>query len=796
MRASQSGFARAAAAVPVALWRIRAVIPCHNRHTDLSLLLSDLAALDLGPRGRLDLNILVVDNASDAPLDEILTPVPSLNIDHLRLPRNSGGSGGFNAGIRRILSRGIPGDATELVWLLDSDARVEPGALLPLITALESDPTLVAAGSALVDPVDGEVFEAGGSVDPATGEYDQTLPPGWDDKSVLRVQYLAACSLLVRRTAVERAGPLADLFLNGDDVEWCLRLARRTGGWVGAVPASRVIHPRPDRMRTGARYYAARNAFTAIAAAGGGIRARFGRALREVGRAAAQTLMGRDDLAGLHLRGLSDAAAGVGGPAPAGVIQFEAWRGDAELAGALRQVLAVGAPRGRVMIRKGLIPDTREVARTLNAVCVEPVVINEEPVGLANGAFRVVRRLVLGPPWGVAVVSARGRPGDWLAGRVVVTVAPEGFVVRRLGRGERAARLLSVLGRGAWLAVRLALWGSPALAESTALEAESQSTAAAGPDSPARLLLQRPTLSVVILSHNRWGSLERTLDRLSADPALAGAQVIVADNASADGTPDKLRDQFPGIEVLALTENRGVAGFNQGAARAAGDVLLILDDDAWPEPGTLDAALGLLAARPWIAAVALHPRHPDGGRSEWPFAAAARPTEDWPVMGCGNLVRRAAWERVGGYEESYFLYRNDVDLALKLLGAGYGVYFDPAWTVWHDSPAAARKPPRWLELATRNWVWLCRRHGRGRGRAAAMVLGWAHAHRLAGLSAGRQWKVLRGVAAGLISRPPAVPAPSDGRGLRALLRLRLRRKERLYGGAGETNIPSIPRHSP
>src|SRR5690606_34605702 len=102
--------------------------------------------------------------------------------------------------------------------------------------------------------------------------------------------------------------------------------------------------------------------------------------------------------------------------------------------------------------------------------------------------------------------------------------------------------------------------------------------------------------------------------------------------------------------------------------------------------------------------------------SERPFArvlgGCSAPRDDWPVMGCGNLVRRSAWQAVGGYEESFFLYRNDVDLALKLLaagGKGGGVWFDPTWVVWHDSPAAApnrRKSLRWFELATRNWIWL------------------------------------------------------------------------------------------
>jgi GT2 family glycosyltransferase len=444
----------------------------------------------------------------------------------------------------------------------------------------------------------------------------------------------------------------------------------------------------------------------------------------------------------------------------------------AELPAALKQILATEPPRGRVMIRRGLLPHQAAVSKALNAVCVEPVVLPEERIGEVGSGLRVLRRLVSGLPWGIAVVSARARPGDWLAGRVTITVVPEGFVVRKLGRRERAARLAGVVWRGVWLAAGLAVRGAP----TGAGEQEDLASGVGSESSPA-MALRRPTLSVVLLSCNRWASLEKTLEQLGRDPALAGAQVIVADNGSGDGSVDRLRERYPGVELVALPENRGVAGFNEGVRRASGDAVLILDDDACPEPGVLDAALGLLAARPWVGAVALHPRHPSTKGSEWRFAERSAVREDWPVMGCGNLVRREAWERVGGYEESFFLYRNDVDLALKLLGAGYGVYFDPAWTVWHDSPGAAKKSLRWFELATRNWVWLCRRHGRGATVAAGVLLGWAWAHRLAG----RDWRahaaILRGAVRGIARRPGGAVA-GGGAGLRSLLSLRLGRRAR------------------
>lgn len=743
-------------AAAVALWRIRAIIPCHNRPADLSRLLSDLAALDRGPAGRVALSVLVVDNASDRP---IAAEVPEgLAVEVLRLERNAGGSGGFNAGMGQVLARGVPGDATELLWLLDSDVRVEPGALLPLLEALERDQGLAAVGSALVDPQSGAVFEVGGRVNPRTGEYDQPVPAGAEQERLVEAEYLAACSLLVRRAVAEQTGPMADLFLNGDDVEWCLRMRRRTGLRLAVAPASRVKHPHPDRMRTGARYYAARNAFAALEAAGCGAATRLARAGREVGRAIAQTLVGRDDLARLHLAGLADAVAGRRGPAPAGTISFEAWRALDELSGALRQVLAVNPPRGRVLIRRGLLPDLPAVQRSLNAVCVEPVVMPEEQVGAWRALGGTLARLVMGPPWGVAVVSARARPGDWLAGSAMVTACPEGFVLRRISRVERALKLAYVAARGGWLSARLAL----------------RRPATPRPESGV-WATRRLSLSVIILSHNRWSTLARTLATLEADPALAGAEVIVVDNASDDGTPARLRERFPRVRIIALQENKGAGAFNDGAAAALGEALLILDDDAAPAEGVLERALDLLSRRPDLGAVALHPRHPETRRSEWPFGEGRAPCDDWPVMGCGNLIRRDAWRRAGGYEPGFFLYRNDADLAMTLLEAGWGVHFDPSLVVWHDSPAAAAKSLRWFEMATRNWVWLCRRHGRGLSALLVIVLGWLHTHWLAGREIRAHLATLRGIWRGVMKRPPRLPpgVRDDGMPLRRLLRLRL-----------------------
>lgn len=275
-------------------------------------------------------------------------------------------------------------------------------------------------------------------------------------------------------------------------------------------------------------------------------------------------------------------------------------------------------------------------------------------------------------------------------------------------------------------------------------------------------------LSAIVVSHNRRDALERTLRELAALGLFDTGEVIVADNASADGSPAMVRADFPRATLMELTDNLGVEAYNRAAAAAQGDTLLILDDDSWPDGASLRAAVAALHASPTLGAVALLPVHPSTRRAEWRHDAEP---DAFPLMGCGNLVRADAWRDLRGYEPTFFLYRNDTDLALRLLAGGRGVAFNPDWIVWHDSPAARRKSERWLRLATRNWLWLCRRHGEGLTALAGMALGVLAALRHAGPSFRRARCVLGGVHLGITQEPAPTGTPRTG--LARLLAFRL-----------------------
>lgn len=673
---------------PRQLWVIS---PCFNRPGDAQNLCQALAALKL-PQA-LAPTLLLVDNASRPPISDSLPQAPlppPWTLTHLPQPTNTGGSGGFNAGLAWCLGYSRTFD---LVWLLDSDAAPEPDALAHLLDALTtSDAAMV--GSCLLDPDTREPFECGGFINPRTGEYEQRPPDGPDP---IPCDYLAACSILTTAGVVRRSGLFPDTFLNGDDAGWGSRVRGATGRPLLGIPASRVAHPRPDRMRTVARYFAARGAMVALPEAGVPV---FGRAIRETLRAASLHAAGLHALGDLHLAGLRDAASGRAmGPLPAGIDPGN--------------------------------PD-------------HPGMTREQAEQATSGRGRVV--------------SARARGGGYLNPPGSIAVDAQGGWTITTSRAAQAARAMGAMFSGFRIAVKL-----------------RRNHGAFGHAPPAPLPHEvrgaDHGLSIVIVAYNRKDALLRTLAHLRDHEPAASAEVVVVDNASSDGTAKEVRRRFPGVRLIELNENTGVAAFNRGVEAAPGETVLILDDDSWPDPTALALALELLAERPDVAGVALHPRHPDGGRSEWPFARRVHEACDaWPVMGCGNLVRKDAWQRAGGYCEGYFLYRNDTDLALSLAAIGR-VWFDPCWVVWHDSPAATRKSVRWCHLATRNWLWMARRHGERPARAWAW-LGVLQAFRLAGLRPAALAAVARGIFDGLFGKAPK-PAARAPDGWKALIALRL-----------------------
>lgn len=205
-------------------------------------------------------------------------------------------------------------------------------------------------------------------------------------------------------------------------------------------------------------------------------------------------------------------------------------------------------------------------------------------------------------------------------------------------------------------------------------------------------------------------------DQLGPDDDL-----IVVDNASGDGTAEAARAAAPAATVLPMADNLGfAAGCRAGAEAATAPLLLFLNPDAVPEPGTLDELRRAARERPtwgaWQAAVTL----PDGtlntgggvvhflgfawsGRLGEPAESlGSEPHEVGFASGAALVVRRELWEQLDGFDDAYFMYAEDVDLSLRLRLAGHRIGIVPRARVVHDYEFH-KGERKWFLLERNRW---------------------------------------------------------------------------------------------
>ncbi|HEU4323818.1 MAG TPA: glycosyltransferase family 2 protein [Roseiflexaceae bacterium] len=210
-------------------------------------------------------------------------------------------------------------------------------------------------------------------------------------------------------------------------------------------------------------------------------------------------------------------------------------------------------------------------------------------------------------------------------------------------------------------------------------------------------------VSVIIPTWNGLRYLPECLGALL--PQLpSDAEVLLVENGSTDGTAAWVRQNHPQVRLLDLGRNTGFAGGVAAGLRAArGGLLLLLNNDAFIEPGCLPALLGALEHDPTLGAaggVLTFAHRPDLVASAgiclrrdgvaldlWPGRAVADlPEQPVPVAGPSGalaLYRRALLEDVGLFEPAFFAYLEDVDLALRALLRGWRSVVVPAARARH-----------------------------------------------------------------------------------------------------------------
>ena len=266
-----------------------------------------------------------------------------------------------------------------------------------------------------------------------------------------------------------------------------------------------------------------------------------------------------------------------------------------------------------------------------------------------------------------------------------------------------------------------------------------------------------PAVGVVVLTHNRVREVCRTLARLTA--LNEAARVVVVDNGSTDGTGERLRADFPDVDLIRLTRNLGAAGRNAGLRALDTPYAALCDDDTWWAPGGLTRAAALLDAHPHLAVLTAQVRVEPGGAPDpacAPMAASPlacpRPLPGPRVLGFlagACVVRRAAFLAAGGFEPRFFLGGEEALTTLNLARTGWDLAYSDALTV-HHQPSPSRDVPARRVLLTRNalWLaWLCRPADRAwtatRRAARAALQDRAARRGLLAALAGAPWALAR-----------------------------------------------------
>ena len=236
-------------------------------------------------------------------------------------------------------------------------------------------------------------------------------------------------------------------------------------------------------------------------------------------------------------------------------------------------------------------------------------------------------------------------------------------------------------------------------------------------------------VSTIIVNHERRDllqicleSMQRALGTVDEDTEL-----IVVDNGSRDGSAELVRERFPQVKVVELERNEGFAGgVTRGIEAAQGEWIAVFNNDTTVEPDCVKQMLEAGRVHPRVGSVAAQMRFADrrdvlnsaGLELDRLGIAADRlvgtrvqehgarmPYEVFGATGGAAIFRRAMLDQVGGFDESYFAFFEDADLAWRAHGHGWRALYAPAAVVYHHHSATAQHgSPAKLYLVGRNRV--------------------------------------------------------------------------------------------
>ena len=231
-------------------------------------------------------------------------------------------------------------------------------------------------------------------------------------------------------------------------------------------------------------------------------------------------------------------------------------------------------------------------------------------------------------------------------------------------------------------------------------------------------------ISIIIVNYNGCHHLTRCLNSLKSQ-SIEDFEVIVIDNASSDGSVKFLSQSYPWVNVIKNCENIGYgAGVNRGINASRGEFILTLNNDTDADPDFLKELLIAIESSPEVGMAAPKMLLPDGSINStglcisrsgavWDRGVFEKDKGQYDmsykVLGpCGGaaLYRRTMLEEIGHFEEDYFLYYEDADIAIRACNAGWKCIFVPGSRVMHLHGATAGfQSDMYVYYISRNIIW-------------------------------------------------------------------------------------------
>ncbi|XOI99629.1 glycosyltransferase family 2 protein [Paenibacillus polymyxa] len=250
-------------------------------------------------------------------------------------------------------------------------------------------------------------------------------------------------------------------------------------------------------------------------------------------------------------------------------------------------------------------------------------------------------------------------------------------------------------------------------------------------------------VSIIIVNFN---TRQLTLDCLASVYASQTSyqyELIVIDNASHDGSVEAIREVYPDVKLIANQNNTGFAvANNQGMEVAKGRYILLLNSDTVVQPDTLHTMIYFMDRHPEMGASGCKVILPDGSLDKackrgFPTPSASfyyafgisrlfpdrpkfnqyqlghlSPDDEYPVdclVGAFMLVRRETIDQVGGLDETFFMYGEDIDWCYRIKEAGWGIFYYPRTYIVHYKGGSARRKPLKITYEFHRAMWVFHR---------------------------------------------------------------------------------------